>query len=310
MKVFDIHSDLSSFCLTTGRRDLSKKGQAGNGFLPDQIDIPRLKGGNVRFFLANICPIVATKKGFKHPKDALVETFRQVDFYMDQKEKFKKSGINFYLSIEGAYFIKNKEDLLVIPLLKKLGVVSIAPTWNFSNALGTGAEEFNSEKGLTKLGRRFVKACEENGIFIDAVHASKKTFWDLIKYSKKPLLVSHTASFEVKNHNRNLDKKQIKAVVHRGGIVGLCFIKDFIGGSSIDDAVKQLKFLVDIAGVNNVAIGTDFDGMSSEDLIDGLEDVSKLPKFFEACLENGFAEKDLRKIAWANPFRLFNRVKI
>ncbi len=299
-KVFDLHIDLSSFCLTNGRLDLSYYGQVGNGFFPDQVDIPRLKKGRVKTFLASICPIIASEKGFELPKNALVETLRQISFYIDQKKKFKKSGIDFFLSIEGAYFIKSEEDLSLIPLLKKLGVVSIAPTWNFSNALGTGAGDFDSEKGLTKLGRKFVEVCEENGILIDAVHASKKTFWDIIKFSKKSVFVSHTASYDIQKHRRNLDKRQIRAVVKSGGIVGLCFIKDFIGGSSINDAVRQLRSLVDIAGVNNVAIGSDFDGMVQEDLINGLEDISKLPNFFEACLKSGFTKKDLEKIAWRN----------
>ncbi|MDP2671927.1 MAG: membrane dipeptidase [Candidatus Daviesbacteria bacterium] len=305
MRVFDLHIDLSSFCLTTGKKDLLKKGRIGNGFLPDQVDIPRLKKANIKTFLANICPILASEKGFNLPPNSLVETLKQANFYLEQKEKFKKSGINFFLSIEGAYFIKSKEDLSLIPLLKKLGVVSIAPTWNFNNALGAGADDFSSRNGLTRLGRQFVRTCEENVILIDAVHTNKKTFWDLIKYSRKPLFVSHTASFEVKKHRRNLDKEQIKAIVKRGGLIGLCFINDFVGGTSIKDAVKQLQSLVDIAGVENIAVGSDFDGMAQEDLIKGLEDISKLPKFFDACLKNGFTKKDLGKIAGRNAARFF-----
>src|SRR3990170_4204802 len=150
MKIFDLHTDLASFCLTTGRSDLSYRGTLGNGILPDQIDLPRLSQGGVKVFMANICPVLLESDSFKLPEDSLAEVLRQIRFYLEQSSDFKKFGISFLLSIEGAYFIKTQEDLKLIKLLKALGVVSIAPLWNISNALGTGASDINSKKGLTK----------------------------------------------------------------------------------------------------------------------------------------------------------------
>lgn len=305
MKVFDLHIDLSSFCLTTGRTVLSRANKPGTSFFPDQVDLPRLKQGGVKVILASICPVLASEKGFRLPKDSLAEVLRQISFYREQKGDFDKFGISMHLSIEGAYFIKDKKDLALIKVLKELGVVSIAPTWNFSNALGTGASEINSKKGLTKLGCLFVKTCEENGVAVDAVHASRKTLQDIIKISKKPIVVSHTASFEITPHNRNLTKEQILLVVSKGGLIGLCFIKDFIGKSSIEAAVIHLRSLVNLAGIDHVAIGSDFDGMSKDDLVKGLEDISKLPKFFEACEKSGFTPHELEKISWKNAARFF-----
>lgn len=305
-KVFDLHIDLSSFCLTNNRLDISYCGKLGNGFFPDQVDLPRLAKGNVKLFLGNICPITATPIRFKKPKDSLTEVMKQLAFYIDRIKEFNKKGIKILISIEGAYFIEKERDLSIMPFLKKLGVVSIAPTWNFSNSLGSGANDFNAKSGLTKLGKKFIKICEKNGIFIDAVHASKKTFWDIVKFSKRPVFVSHTASYDLRQHRRNLDRQQIKAIVKSGGIIGVCFIKDFIGNPSIRTVVKHLRYIAETAGLNNIAIGSDFDGMSKDDLIPGLEDVSKLQKLLDACLKAGFIENDLEKIAWKNAARFFD----
>lgn len=306
LKVFDLHIDLSSFCLTNNRSDLSYASKVGNSFFPDQVDLPRLKQGNVKLFIGNICPIIATPNNFKKPKDSLTEVIKQLAFYINRIKEFNKKGVKILISIEGAYFIENEKDLAVLPFLKKLGVISIAPTWNFSNSLGSGVDNFDAKIGLTKLGEKFIKACEKNGISIDAVHASKKTFWDIIKYSKRPVFVSHTASYDLKQHKRNIDREQIRAVVRSGGIIGVCFIKDFIGNSSIEAVVKHLRYISEIAGKNNIAIGSDFDGMCKDDLIPGLEDVSKLQKLFDACLKSGFIENDLKKMAWKNAARFFN----
>lgn len=317
MKVFDLHTDLSAFCLTTGRQDLSQRGKVGNGFFPDQVDFPRLQEGRVKAFLGSIVPILASPKGFEIPKNPTLEVFRQLAFYLKQEQsvrgfslvghprEMEKTEISAMLSVEGAYFIQKKEDLALLPVLKKLGVVAIAPTWNFSNALGTGGGENNAKKGLTRLGRLFIQSCEANGIIIDAVHSSPRTFWDIVEVSKKPFFVSHTASFDVCQHKRNLTEEQIKAVVKRGGIIGLCFIKSFLGESSVNAAVAHLRSLVNFGGIDHIAIGSDFDGMSKENVVKNLEHVGLLPNFFAAARKGGFTTNQLEKIAWKNAESFF-----
>lgn len=317
MKVFDLHIDLSAFCTTNGKNKISNCGRVGNGFFPDQVDIPRLKKGRVKALLANICPIIATPKGFKEPENDIRELFSQLAFYFEQNRypndfrltssinNIKKSGISAMLSLEGAYCIKKQKDLYLVPILKKLGFVSITPTWSLSNALGTGTYDIDAKQGLTNLGRSFIEICEANKIIVDAVHASRQTFWDIAQQAKRPFFVSHTASNEVTKHRRNLTKEQIKIVAEKGGLVGLCFVKDFLGESSIQAAVMHLRSLVNLAGIEHVAIGSDFDGMSKNDLIKNLEDVRKLPIFLNACLKSGFTENQLKKITWDNAFRFF-----
>lgn len=292
LKVFDLHIDLSSFYLNSRKL----------GF-PNQVDSKKLSESGVEQFLANICPVLPTKRGFKLPKDSKSEFLRQLSFY--------KKGVglkNFQiklLSIEGAYFIKKGKDLDMIPKIREGGVISIAPVWSISNSLGSGVLEKNPKRGLTSLGKKFLKACEENGTFIDASHANEKTFWDIAKFSKKPFFVSHTASSEVFKHRRNLTKEQIRAVTKSNGIIGLCFVKDFLGEDSIDAAISHLRSLVNIAGVDHVAIGSDFAGMTKQNVLSDVKDISFLPVFFEACRKSGFKRSELEKIAYKNAERFF-----
>lgn len=316
MKIFDLHVDLSSYAVNNPDFNFYSESKIGNGLFPNQVDLQRINKGQVKFMLLNICPIVLSGKKFILPKDPLRETLRQLGYYINlinndhdfkliTKDLNEDEKIKVGISIEGAYFIQKTNDLNLLPILKQMGIVSISPTWNISNSLGTGAADENSKKGLTKLGIKFIEKCEETGIIIDAVHSSRKTFEDIETYSKKPIFVSHTASQEVNKHRRNLTKKQIAKIVNKNGIIGLCFIQEFLGGNRIEDAVKNLNKMISIAGVDHISIGGDFDGMSWENLVTDLEDIGKMQKFISACLNAGIKESDLEKIAWKNAFNFF-----
>lgn len=292
LKVFDLHIDLSSFYLN------SKK----VGF-PSQVDSEKLSESGVELFLANICPVLPRKNGFKLPKNSKGEFLKQLYFY--QKGAGLKNFPIKFLSIEGAYFIEKDEDLKMVPDLKRSGIVSIAPVWSISNSLGSGVLEKNKKRGLTKLGKKFLRECEENGIFIDASHTNEKTFWDIAKFSKKPFFVSHTASSEIFKHRRNLTKEQIRTVAKNGGIIGLCFVKDFLGEDSMDAAISHLRSLVNIAGIESIAIGSDFAGMTKQNVLSDMKDISFLPVFFEACKRGGFKQNDLERISYKNAERFF-----
>ena len=60
--------------------------------------------------------------------------------------------------------------------------------------------------------------------------------------------------------------------------------------------------MVEIAGIDHVGIGSDFDGI--EVTPEGLEDISKLQILFDELRGRGYKEEDLAKIAGANFFRV------
>ncbi len=298
MKVFDLHIDLSTFCLTTGRTNIKIEKGIGRKSFPDQVDIPRLKKGEVKSFLGNMGTILVSGKDFIVAPDPLSEFIRQLAFY-------KNISLTNKLSIEGIYFIKNESDLKIVPFLKKSGVASASLTWNFSNKLGAGLNEEKSENGLTPLGKEFIRVCEKNKIVIDAVHSNRKTFQDIIKFSKRPVMVSHTASYEIAKHPRNMTRKEMRQIANTGGLIGLCFVRDFIGGDTFESAIASMKDLVKNAGINHVAIGSDFDGMDWSDVMKDFPDISVMQKFVKVCRKAGFKETELEKIFFKNADNFF-----
>jgi len=84
-----------------------------------------------------------------------------------------------------------------------------------------------------------------------------------------------------------------------------------IGGSkkafaTVDDVAGHVDHAVKIAGIDHVAIGSDFDGISSPP--QGLEDVSKMPALIAALLKRGYSERDIKKILGENTLRVIRAV--
>jgi len=76
--------------------------------------------------------------------------------------------------------------------------------------------------------------------------------------------------------------------------------------ATLDDVVRHVVHAVEIAGVDHVGIGSDWDGINT--VPRGLEDVSKMPALTAALLEHGFSEKDIRKILGGNFLRVLREV--
>jgi membrane dipeptidase len=72
--------------------------------------------------------------------------------------------------------------------------------------------------------------------------------------------------------------------------------------SSISDVAEHIDHIRDLAGIDHIGVGSDFDGL--EGMPDGLEDVSTYPALFTELADRGYADDDLTKIAGRNVLRV------
>jgi membrane dipeptidase len=75
-------------------------------------------------------------------------------------------------------------------------------------------------------------------MLIDVSHNGEQTFWDVIKYTKKPIIASHSSVWNLCPHRRNLKDDQIKAIAKNGGVIHVNFYAGFI--DSTYDRKSQL----------------------------------------------------------------------
>lgn len=72
--------------------------------------------------------------------------------------------------------------------------------------------------------------------------------------------------------------------------------------------LDHIEHAVKIAGADHVGMGSDFDGVSDQ-LPEGMEDISKIPNLIDGLRERGFADDDIEKILGGNTLRVMGEIE-
>lgn len=217
--------------------------------------------------------------------------------------------------IEGAGYLDNAHNTL--QAFYDAGVRSIGPFWNVANRFGEGVKGAfpgspDTGPGLTEEGIHLIKQANALNMLIDVSHMNEKSFRDTARYSSAPLVATHSNAHTLCPQPRNLTDSQLDAIAASGGLVGVNFGNAFLRADGRRDSdtpveilVAHIDYLVARMGINHVAIGSDFDGITVPDVIN---DVSGLPRLFKALRQNGYDEAMLEKLAWKNWLQMLRRI--
>ena len=208
--------------------------------------------------------------------------------------------------IEGGQALEGQLD--TIEAFSRRGVRYLGLLHFSANAIGRPAKGPGSDPdvGLTAFGRDVVRECERTGVIVDLAHINRRGFFDAIELATVPPMVSHTGVLGVHEHWRNIDDAQIRAVADRGGCVGIIFSRKYLGSASIEAVVDHLLHLIDVAGDDVPALGSDFDGFVVPP--EGLEDIAALPNLTVALSRRGVPTRVLEKILGGNVMRVLDSV--
>lgn len=282
---------------------------------------------------------IAVWENFTETLDAIARWYLRFERYADtiipikditdiQRAKAeKKCGIIFGFQNSSPV----EDDLRRLSLLHELGVRIIQITYNNSNFVGSGYVD-SPDYGLTKFGVDFITECNRLGILIDCSHVGYKTTMDAIDASTKPIAFTHAGPRAMCDHPRNKTDEQLKALVTKGGVVGVNAFPWFLAAGSqatLSDFLDTVNYMVKLIGIDHVGIGCDFiEGQSREWFrwlftgrntdkvpdyqIDwpviypkGLQGAADFPNLTRALLQRGYSETDVKKIMGENFLRLF-----
>ena len=311
--IFDGHCD-TILEVMNHKRSLEKKSTTGH------LDIPRMKEGgvDVQFFAIFIEDIYKPERSLKRTLQLIDCFYKEIEKNQDdislvtnynQIEEVNRAGkIAAILSIEGGEALEG--DLGALRVLYKLGVRLLTLTWNQRNQIADGIWESRTGSGLTEFGIKVIDEMNDLGMLIDVSHLLETGFWDVVKRSKTPIVASHSNCYALCPHLRNLKDEQIKALVDKGGVIGITFVPDFLTQEKrktiVKDVVTHIDYLVEKAGIDCVGLGSDFDG--TDDLPLGLEGVDKIPNITKELLDRGYKEREIEKILGGNFLRVFKEV--
>lgn len=225
---------------------------------------------------------------------------RIIKNYSDLSEVAESQGRGAVFTVENASVLAG--DINNIELFKDYGVRIVTLTWNGRNELGAGAMVSHSN-GITKFGIEVIRRLEANNIIVDVSHASDRLFYDIVKYSEKPLIATHSNSRAVTNHKRNLTDEQFCIIKRRNGLVGLNFHRDFLNEDKLKasktDILRHAEHFLSLGGEDNLAIGADFDGC---DLPADVLGINSMPDIYEAFLKINYPEELIEKIFFKNAY--------
>jgi membrane dipeptidase len=230
------------------------------------------------------------------------------------EQAFANKKLASMIGLEGGHSIDDKMSLL--RQFYELGVRYMTLTHScnldWADASPVDGKSGSPVLNLTDFGKKIVLEMNRLGMMVDLSHVSHNVMSEAIDVSKAPVIFSHSSAYSVYAHHRNVQDDVLEKVTVNGGVVMVNFYSQFIGEGNvtINDVVNHINHIADVAGVDHVGIGSDYDGVNS--VPKGLEDVSKYPDLFDLLKElnpDRWTIANLEKLAGRNLVRVFKGVE-
>jgi microsomal dipeptidase-like Zn-dependent dipeptidase len=225
----------------------------------------------------------------------LIRTASELRAYLERRAR-EPSITAAFVGVEGAQALGgNLENL---DRLFDAGVRMMAPTHFTDNDMG-GSASGDDKTGLTDKGRQLVVRMEARGMIVDLAHASARTLDDVLALATRPVVVSHTGVRGTCDNARNLSDGQLTAIAKTGGVIGIGYFTSAICTVDARSIAHAIRHAASVAGIDHVALGSDFDGMTTTPF-----DASGLSRVTEALLAEGFSDADIVKVMGTNSLRV------
>ncbi len=212
------------------------------------------------------------------------------------KKDLSTGGFKGLLALEGMHVlegVKSTLDEFFLAGFRMMGLVHF-----FDNDVAGSAHGIE-KYGLTEFGRSLIPRMESLGITVDLAHASPESIADMLRLARNPVVVSHSGVQGTCPGPRNLSDLQLKGIAENGGVVGIGYWKGAVCDASVAGITEAILYAVKIAGIDHVALGSDFDGHVTTPF-----DVAGLPLLTESLLASGLNEEEVKKVLGLNVRRV------
>jgi len=202
-------------------------------------------------------------------------------------------------------------------------------------------------KGISPFGEEVIREMNRQGIMIDISHSTDNTVLQALSISEAPILATHSSCRHyTPGFERNLSDTLIKAIAEKNGVVmigfgslfldsacsanmedlthwldstgiawdsqeGSEFIETFASTHKMladaSQVVDHIEHVVQIAGIDYVGFGSDYDGIGPTQPV-GLPDVSSYPVVVAEMLRRGYTEEEIAKVLSGNFLRVWKEV--
>jgi membrane dipeptidase len=264
----------------------------------------------------------------------------------DVERIFAAGKVASLIGAEGGHSIAC--SLGVLRVLHRLGVRYLTLTHSANVPWADSATDEPAVGGLTAFGRQVVAEMQRLGMLVDLSHTSPGTMRDAFDVAEGPVIYSHSSALALCDHPRNVPDEMLARLPGNNGVCMVTFVPAFVSQqcrewhqgldaemerremdtadrasrasarqeyaranpaprATLAQVADHVEHVREVAGVDHVGIGGDFDG--TEDLPDGLADVSCYPALIAELLERGWSEQDCARLAGGNVLRVMREAE-
>ncbi|MBA2463954.1 MAG: membrane dipeptidase [Nocardioidaceae bacterium] len=243
------------------------------------------------------------------------------------------------IGLEGGHSIDSSLD--VLRSMHERGARYMTLTHNENVPWADSATDVPVLGGLSDLGRDVVREMNRIGMFVDLSHVADTVMRDALDVSVAPVIFSHSSARALAAHPRNVPDDVLARLPGNGGVCMVSFVSIFVSprwaewyfealevaasrgldprrldevdavlrershlappAPTVGDVADHVEHVREVAGLDHVGIGGDYDGAS--DFPVGMEDVSGYPLLFEELRCRGWSSRDLAQLGSGNVLR-------
>ena len=317
MRIVDMHCDTLLVLRMTGR-DLDN--------IDAHINVEKLRrGGALLQSFAVFTPTGPEAKIYRLSESHWEFFLNSVELYEKQLERCKadiapmrsmadfrrnvaEGKISAMLTLEDAVCLEG--DISRVQQLYDKGVRLVTLSWNYENSLAfpNSPDPELHAKGLKEFGFEALSEMNRLGILVDVSHLSEGGFYDVARAGTKPFVASHSCARALCDHSRNLSDAQLRVLADCGGVCGVNFYSAFLSPGSEhsrnEEILRHMEHIANKAGIESVALGSDFDGITCSL---ELKDYSGMARLCE-LIEKRFGGDDAERILSGNALRVLSDV--
>ena len=214
----------------------AKKGGLSAPFMSVYIPAYYQKTGKEKLLADSLIDMV---KGIikAHP-----DKFADGDTPQSIDENFKKGLISFPMGMENGAPLLQLSD---VKYFYDRGIRYVTLTHGKDNLIcDSSYDDKETWKGLSPYGKQIVKEMNRVGMMVDISHVSDKTFYQVMKMSKKPCIASHSSCRAfTPGFKRNMSDDMIKKLGKNGGVIQINFGTSFLDEKARLDIKEKEEML-------------------------------------------------------------------
>ncbi|OGO11719.1 MAG: hypothetical protein A2029_05815 [Chloroflexi bacterium RBG_19FT_COMBO_47_9] len=252
--------------------------------------------------------------------------------------------VGVIIGAQSCDFIHNPDIEESVEAFARLGLRVMTIAYNHRSFAADGCAT-GTDSGLTKEGKRMIRAMEKHGIMVDLSHVGTRSTLETMDFCQKPAVFTHSNAYQLYPHFRNVTDEQIKKCAEYGGVIGVSLYNVITWDGSdkfptIDNIIDNIAYYADLVGIDHVGLGSDSganpgtyphrscayfgkltrDTLGKDSLmyksyeagrgvlgyfIEGCESLANFPNITERMLRRGFSKQDIQKVQGGNWVRIF-----